>query len=144
MYYSSLKNKMFLVRLEKGEKVNSSIKKFCEKLGIGNIAFIGLGAVENPTVAQYQIDKRKYKQKTLKGMFEALSFVGDVAVFEGHPLVHGHISLSDEQMRAFGGHLVEATVSATFEIIIQDLGSKKVKRYDEETGLKLFKLDKRM
>ncbi|HUB92450.1 MAG TPA: PPC domain-containing DNA-binding protein [Candidatus Saccharimonadales bacterium] len=144
MHYSAIKDKLFLIRLERGEEVNSSIKRFCEKLGIKNAMFTGIGSIENPTVAHYRVDSRKYSEKKLRGIFEVTSFMGNVAVFEGHPLVHGHISLSDEGMRAFGGHLVEADVSATLEIMLQDLGSGKSKKFDKEIGLKLFNLDKRL
>lgn len=144
MYYSNLENKTFLVRLEKGEKVNVSIKKFCEKLNIKNASFVSLGSIENPVLAHYRVDNKKYKEKELQGIFEVTSFMGNVAIFEASPLVHGHISISDEDMKEFGGHLVEATVSATLEIVIQDLGSSKIKKYDEKIGLKLFELDNHM
>jgi len=144
MYYSVLENKTFLVRLEKGEKVISSIKGFCKKLDIKNALFMGLGSIEDPTLAHYNVNSKKYKEKALPGIFEATSLVGNAALFESEPLIHGHINLSDDEMRSFGGHLVEATVSATMELMVQDLRSSKMKKYDERIGLKLFELDEHL
>jgi hypothetical protein len=141
MHYSGLDNKMFLIRLERGERVVLSIKSFCEKLGIKNASVVGIGSVEDPTLAHYRVDNKKYKEKNLQGIFEVTSLVGNVAIFEGKPMVHCHIGVSDDEMRVFGGHLVEATVAATLEMVLQDLGSKKTKKHDEGIGLKLLELD---
>ena len=140
MFYSNMENRTFLIRLEKGEPINSSIRKLCEKLGIKNAYFSGIGSVENPTLAHYRVDSKRYKEKEMDGIFEVTGLVGNVAVFEGNPLVHSHINISDDEMRAIGGHLVEGTVSATLEIVLQDLGGERTKKHSEEIGLKLFEL----
>lgn len=141
MYYSGLDNKIFLIRLERGERVVLSIKSLCEKLGIKNASFAGIGSIENPVLAHYRVDNKRYKEKNLQGIFEVTNLVGNVAIFEEKPLVHGHINVSDDEMRVFGGHLVEATVAATLEITLQDFGSGKTKKQDDNIGLKLLELD---
>ena len=141
MYYSGLDNKIFLIRLERGERVVLSIKSLCEKLGIKNASFAGIGSIENPVLAHYRVDNKRYKEKNLQGIFEVTNLVGNVAIFEEKPLVHGHINVSDDEMRVFRGHLVEATVAATSEITLQDFGSGKTKKQDDNIGLKLLELD---
>jgi len=61
-------------------------------------------------------------------------------VREQKPLVHPHISISNEQMEVFGGHLMTGKVSATVELVLQNLGSSYAKKMDEEIGLKLWDL----
>ena len=48
--------------------------------------------------------------------------------------------LSDEEIRAFGGHLKEATVSVTAEIILRTVNGKIKREKDIETGLNLWSL----
>lgn len=144
MRYSKLNGRNFLVRLERGEKVNDAIRRFCEAHKIANAYFVGLGSIEDPVLAHYRVDNRAYREKPMKGIFEITSLVGTVGLFEGMPLVHSHVNVSDDEMRAFGGHLVDADVSATVELVLKDLESSKEKRHSDEIGLKLFELDERM
>lgn len=85
MYYSGLDNKIFLIRLERGERVVLSIKSLCEKLGIKNASFAGIGSIENPVLAHYRVDNKRYKEKNLQGIFEVTNLVGNVAIFEEKP-----------------------------------------------------------
>jgi predicted DNA-binding protein with PD1-like motif len=51
-----------------------------------------------------------------------------------------HITLSNNEYNAFGGHLNTAIVSATCEVILEELNGKLERSFDENTGLNLFKL----
>ena len=119
-------------------------KKFCQKLDIKNAEIIGIGSIENPTLAHYRVDTKKYREKTLNGIFELTSLVGTVAVFENKPLVHVHVSLSDEEMKAYGGHLVKGNVSATIEIVLVAFDTEFTKLHDDEIGLKLWNLKEKL
>lgn len=142
MYYSKVSLNKYLIRLVRGEEINTSIKKFCRKLNIKNAGLSGIGSVDDPTLAHYRVDTKKYKEKMLSGIFELTSLVGNVGVFEDEALVHIHVSLSDEEMRAFGGHLVKGNVSATAEITLTVFESDLRKSHDDEIGLKLWDLPK--
>lgn len=140
MHDSKIKEDTDLLRLELGEKVIESIKNFCEGKQIANAWFQGIGSVENPTLAHYDVTTRKYTDKTLSGIFELTNLTGNVAIFEGKPLVHAHVTLSNESMEAIGGHLVEATVSATVELLLAVFPTSHTKSHNEEIGLKLWDL----
>lgn len=141
MHYSKVGQGKFLIRLKRGELVNESIMKFCQKMGIKNGYLSALGSIENPTLAHYRVDTKKYSEKTLKGVYEVVPLTGNIGLYQGQPLIHNHILISDESMTAFGGHLVEAKVSATLEIVLIKLDTKLTKSLDEEIGLKLYDLD---
>jgi uncharacterized protein len=141
MYFSKLDDRNFIIRLKKGERVNESISKFCRILKISTGYFTGIGAVEELTLAHYDVAKKEYTTKEMDGAFEVTNMTGNVAIFEGISLVHTHMTVSDNEMKAFGGHLMKAKVYAGMEVMFRDLGSAKLKKEDEETGLKLFQLD---
>ncbi|OGH11145.1 MAG: hypothetical protein A2857_04030 [Candidatus Levybacteria bacterium RIFCSPHIGHO2_01_FULL_36_15] len=140
MFYANIKNNKYLIRLERGEEVNTAIKDFCSKNSIKNAVFSGIGSIENPTLAHYKVNNRKYSEKILMGIFELTNLTGNVGICENELLVHSHISISDDQMNSFGGHLVRSTVSATAEIFLTDLGTSFLKSYNKQIGLKLWDL----
>lgn len=140
MKYSHVSKDIFILRFIKGEEIISALKKFAKEKGIHNATFVGLGSIENPTLAHYRVDTRKYSEKKLEGIYEVLSIVGNIGLFENEQLVHAHITLSDDDMRSFGGHVVRTTVSATLEITLFKHETRHSKKFSEEIGLKLWHL----
>jgi predicted DNA-binding protein with PD1-like motif len=140
MKYGKLADGHFLLRFEKGEDLSGVLKVFCVKQNVRNGVISGLGSIENPTLAHYLVDTKKYSEKELKGVFEVTNLTGTVGLSENEPLVHLHITLSDEEMSAFAGHLVKGTVSATLEVSLQVFPTEFTKSFSEEIGLKLFDL----
>lgn len=49
------------------------------------------------------------------------------------------MSAADAEAHVFGGHLVDATISATCEMVIRVLDGTVDRYFDEEVGLNLFK-----
>ena len=138
MKHSELSDGHFAIRLVHGDEIVGSVTEFCENNGIENAAVWGIGSVENPTLAHYRMDKKRYSEKRLEGIFEIASLMGNVAIFEGKPLAHLHTVVSDESMKTFAGHLVKGVCSATVEIVIKKFESGIQKYPDDEVGLKLF------
>jgi uncharacterized protein len=141
MTFGKIDDTRYLLRLERGEEIVSVITSFCKEQKIANAGITGIGSVENPTLAHYRVDTKKYTEKELTGVFEVTSLLGNVALFENEPLLHPHITLGDEQLRAFAGHLVKGKVSATLEVILTVFPSMFDKKYDDTIGLKLYKLE---
>lgn len=140
MQFGTIPENNYILRLERGEEVGNTLKSFCQEHGIKNASVKGIGSIENPTLAHYRVDSKKYSEKQLEGIFEVTSLLGTVAIFEGKPLLHLHTTLGDENMHAFAGHLVKGTVSATLEVIITVHPTNFEKKHSEEIGLKLYDL----
>jgi predicted DNA-binding protein with PD1-like motif len=122
--------------------VVETLAKFCQTKQIFGGFFTGLGAVENPILAHYSVPTKKYSKQTLNGAFELTNITGSIGV-EKELIVHAHVTLSDEKMNAYGGHLVEAMVGGTVEIILFPTSTLS-KKLNNETGLKLFHLAAKM
>lgn len=140
MYYSKVSNNKYLIRLVKTEELGESTIKFCKKLGIKNAYLTAIGAVESPTLSYFDVRTKKFLEKTLDGDYELTSFIGNVAVFKNEPLLHAHLTISDKEMKAFGGHFVKARVAASVEIVLDVLDTKYSKSNNREIGLKLWDL----
>jgi hypothetical protein len=138
MTFGLIQENQYILRLERGEEVIATLKAFCMEHGIKNASVSGIGSIETPTLAHYRVDTKKYSEKKLEGIYEVTSLLGTVAIFEGQPLLHLHMTLGDENMQAFAGHLVSGTVSATLEVMMTVLPSAFEKKHSEEIGLKLY------
>lgn len=140
MFTGKLDETHLMVRLELGESIIESLEQIATSHSITNAAISGIGSVENPTLAHYTVTDKKYLEKSLTGIYEIISLLGNMTFVDHKPLVHVHCTISDEQMQAYAGHLVKGTVSATLELILTLFPSSFGKKYNEEIGLTLLDL----
>lgn len=131
-------NGNYLIRIFKGEKIAESIINFCKENNISSGAFHGIGALSQVELMIYQEDKKEYTSKVFNEDLEILSIIGNVAFLDGKHFVHAHMSLSDKETKAIGGHLKEAVISGTLELIFTDFKMTLNRKYDSETGLNLL------
>jgi uncharacterized protein len=60
----------------------------------------------------------KYKRIAVDEQVEVLSLLGDVAVTDREPSLHLHAVLGKSDGNVVGGHLIEANVRPTLEVIL--------------------------
>ena len=138
MRYKFANGKAIII-LDAGDKVIKSLREFAEKENIFGF-FFGLGAVKNPIIAYYDLSKREYVKKQFFGEFEVTSLVGNITQdAEGNVIVHAHINLADNSLNCWGGHLIEAEVSVTLEIIAI-IHEKIIRKTDDRFKLKLISI----
>jgi len=131
--------KKFLIRIDKGEEIVETLKKFCQdnKIILGYIT--GLGATNKVKVGLYDIDKKQYFSKEFFGNYEIAPLYGNISTMKGETYLHLHINICDSEHKSFGGHLNSAVVSATFEGIIEQIDGEVDRVLDKEIGLNLIK-----
>ncbi|QEC66360.1 DNA-binding protein [Panacibacter ginsenosidivorans] len=49
---------------------------------------------------------------------EIASFIGNIAIFNGKPVAHTHVSVADKDAIVRGGHLLELYVGPTLEVFV--------------------------
>ena len=64
--------------------------------------------------------------------------IGDIALFNGKPAVHTHMVVGLPDGTARAGHVVEAHVWPTLEVMLTVEPNAMRKRLDPETGLTLI------
>lgn len=128
----------YVVKLNKGEEVISSLKQLCidENIKLGEIT--GLGASDFVEIGVFNVNTKEYNTKKFEGMFEITSLVGNVTTKDGDVYLHIHINFGDEDGLVKGGHLVKATISATSEIILRIIEGNVGRKLNPEIGLNLF------
>ena len=91
-------------------------------------------------VGYYHQTERQYYWLDLERPLEIASLIGNISVKDGGPMVHAHVTLTDSDGRAFGGHLAEGTLVFACEFTIQEYQSATplVRQMDDPTGLFLW------
>jgi predicted DNA-binding protein with PD1-like motif len=128
----------FVMRIERGEEIVTSLGKFCKDQKIKGGFFYGVGACDNVVLAHYNVGTKKYKEVSFKKPLEMASLTGSIG-YEKNLIVHAHAVFADDKMQTIAGHLVSAVVSGTAEVHLIKLPNLP-KRFDKKTGLKLFDL----
>lgn len=138
MDYKRVEN-MLIVRIDKGEEVVSQVKTLAEKENIKLGTIQALGAANYAKVGLFNTETKKYEQSELNGEYEITNLTGNISTMNGETYLHMHVTLSDEETHAYGGHLNELLISGTCEMFIQVIDAEIDRYFDEEVGLNVFK-----
>ena len=123
---------------DKGDEPVSGLTAFAKSQGLGGAHFTAIGAFSEVTLGYFDRKARDYKKIPLREQVEVLSLIGDVAQDRGEPKVHAHVVVGRADGEARGGHLLEARVWPTLEVVLTESPRHLRKRHDPETGLALI------
>lgn len=128
----------FILRIDRGEEIVTTLKSFCteQKITLGTVQ--GIGAVGNAVIGLFETKTKEYHTTTLAGDHEITSLLGNITTMDGKPYLHLHATLSDASYHALGGHLTSAVVSGTCEIFISTFADTVSRRFDADVGLNVF------
>lgn len=133
--------KTFAVIFDKGDEVMSNLLDFARKEKLAGSHFTAIGAFEEVTLGYFDWEKKEYRKIPLKEQVEVLSLVGDVALApDGSPKLHAHVVVGRSDGSTRGGHLVEARVRPTLEVMLVESPKHLQRRHDPESGLALIRL----
>lgn len=128
----------YIIRIDKGEHVVTSLTEFCKEKKINNAFFRGIGAVEWLKIGYYALSEKKYYFTEYPTLLEVASLSGNVTLKDSTPFIHMHGVFSGTDNNAIGGHIEEMHVGVVLEIILTPLSSKVSRVYDEPIGLSLM------
>ncbi len=143
MQFRRFGNKFF-VRIDRGEEIIKTLQDFCVKERITLAEVKALGAVNDFEVGLFDTSTKKYHSNKFNFPAEIVSLWGTITTKDGEIYSHIHMSAANKDGQVFGGHLSRAVVSATCEMIIDDISEGNSNNYvverkfNEEIGLNLF------
>ena len=126
------------VIFDKGDEPVAGLTAFAKAQKLGAAHFTAIGAFSDVTLGYFDRAKRDYKKIPLHEQVEVLSLLGDVALDKGEPKIHAHVVVGRADGEARGGHLLEAHVWPTLEVVLVESPRHLRKRHDPETGLALI------
>lgn len=129
---------LYLIRLQTGEGIIESLTAFCQRHKIKAAVFQGIGTCCRAELGYFRLSKKSYSFRTFRGDYEIASLQGNVSLLAGKPFVHAHIVLGGPDFASRSGHLKEALVQATCEVVLRPLPSGLRRKPDPATGLNLW------
>jgi uncharacterized protein len=130
--------KQYAVIFYQGDEAFSGLLEFAESYHVTSAHFTAIGAVSGATVAWFDPQRKMYKKIPVVGQHEVIGMSGDIALYQGKPVVHTHMVVGNADGTTVGGHVLEAYVSPTLEVMVTVDPKAMHKRLDPETDLTLI------
>ena len=132
--------KTWALIFDKGDEPIAELQRFARREGLSAAHFTALGAFSAATLGYFDRERRDYRRIEVAEQVEVLSLLGDVAVGDDGPKVHAHVVLGRADGTAHGGHLLEARVWPTLELVLTESPAHLRRRMDPASGLALIDL----
>jgi predicted DNA-binding protein with PD1-like motif len=130
--------KTFALIFDKGDEFIDQLTSFANENDLKASHFTAIGAFRDVMLGYFDREKKKYKQIPIVEQMEVLSLVGDIALKGNTPQVHAHVVLGKADGTAHGGHIIEAHVWPTLEVVLTESPRHLYRKIDPETGLALI------
>ncbi len=133
--------KTWAVIFDAGDEFMSLLTQWAEEQGLHAAHLTAIGAFERATLGYFDWQKKDYIHIPIQEQVEVLSLIGDIALKDGKPKLHAHVVVGRRDGTAHGGHVLEAYVRPTLEVVLTEPPGHLRKKHDPETGLALIDLD---
>jgi predicted DNA-binding protein with PD1-like motif len=130
----------FAVVFETDDEVVAGLTRFAASQGLSASQFTAIGAFRDAVLGYFDWQEKDYEKIPVREQVEVVSMVGDIARKGDKPQLHAHVVVSKRDGTAMGGHLLQAHVRPTLEVVITESPVHLQRRHDEETGLALIRL----
>jgi predicted DNA-binding protein with PD1-like motif len=128
--------KIHVFRVKPDQELLEAISAYCREHGITSGVVVGIIGSLKRARLNYLMDlPGKYDSVEYAGPLEIVCAQGSVALEGDQPIVHIHMQVSSQEA-CRGGHLAEATVFSTAEVVIGELDHQLHRQFDSYTGLK--------
>ena len=126
----------YLIVFDIGEEVTSTLLAFAANHHLAGSHFTAIGAFEDVVLGWFDWDTKNYRRNNVAEQVEVVSFAGNIALSPtGEPGLHAHVAVARRDGSALGGHLLEAHVRPTLEVVLTESREHLRRRYDQETGM---------
>lgn len=133
--------KTFVLVFAAGDEAVAGLTAFAKEMRLAASHFTAIGGFQEATLGYFNLDKKDYDKIPVREQVEVLSLVGDVTLTEkGEPKVHVHAVLGRADGTTRGGHLIEARVRPTLEVMLIESPHHLRRKHDPQSGLALIQL----
>ena len=132
----------FAIVLDSGDEVLKSLQSF-----VNDSIFVPRNSPRSERCSDvvlkyFDWETKDYRKIAVAEQVEVASLIGDVAMApSGAPALHAHLVVGKRDGTAMAGHLGEAHVRPTLEVVLTESPAHLHKVMDEETGLALIRME---
>lgn len=126
---------------DSGDEAMSGLLEFAEQRDVDAASFTAIGGFRSAMLAYFDIDAKEYEDIPCDEQVEVLTLAGDIArKQDGSRQVHMHAVVGRRDGTTMGGHVKQATVRPTLEVVLTETPAHLRRTYDENVGLALIDL----
>lgn len=126
---------------EQGDEVMAALQSYAAKQRLKASRFTAIGAFERATLGYFDWNGKEYEHIPVHEQVEVVSLVGDIALDGEQPKVHAHAVLGRRDGSTVGGHLLDAQVRPTLEVLLIESPDYLRRVCDPHSGLALIRVD---
>lgn len=131
----------YVVVLDIGDEIMSCLGEAARSEGLSAAQLTAIGAFSEATLLFFEWQSKEYCPIPVTEQTEVAALIGDIALGpEGEPALHVHAVLGKRDGTAVAGHLKEARVRPTLEILINESPAHLRRMHDPQSGLALLRL----
>jgi uncharacterized protein len=141
MRSTQLAEQLFALVFEPGDEIAGALLEYARKQKLKAAHFTALGGASDVVLGYFDLAINEYRKIPVREQVEIMSLVGNVALYEGEPKLHAHVVIGKRDGTAMGGHLIEAHVQPTLELMLTRADRPLVRTKDQATGLPLLDVE---
>jgi predicted DNA-binding protein with PD1-like motif len=131
----------YAVVFQTGDEAMVGLERFAAEQSLKASELMAVGAFQKCVLGYFNFDTMDYDRIEINEQVELLSLIGNVSLGPKKRKVHVHVVVGKRDGTAHGGHLLEAYVRPTLEVILTELPANLQRKHDDETGLTLIAID---
>jgi predicted DNA-binding protein with PD1-like motif len=126
---------------EPDDEVVSTLEHFAQERGLDAAHFTAIGAFSRALLGYFSWEQKEYLKIPVNEQVEVLTLAGDIALQDDKRKVHAHAVLGRRDGSTVGGHLLQAHVRPTLELMLTESPAHLRRVHDPETGLALIRIE---
>jgi len=132
--------KTFVLVFETGDELAKGLLSFAQEQKLSAASFKAVGALSSVRLGWLNWESKQYEPSViLDEQVELPSLIDDVALKDDKPFVHAHVVIGKKDGIAHGGHLLEARVRPTCEVVLTESPTHLQRLIDPGTGFALIR-----
>jgi predicted DNA-binding protein with PD1-like motif len=131
--------KTWVLVFDPGDEPVSVLTELARTHNIRAARVSGIGGFSEVTLAYFNLQTKEYEPIPLHEQVEVMSLLGNIALHEGKPKLHLHCVVGRRDGTTRGGHLLEARVQPTLELMLVESPAELQRTIDPATNLPLLK-----
>jgi predicted DNA-binding protein with PD1-like motif len=140
LLHENVGQRTYALVLETGDEAMRCLEDFAGAERISAAQITGIGALSDAQLNYFDWEQKKYLAIPVREQVEVASLIGDIALApSGKPAVHVHVVLGRRDGAALAGHLAQAHVRPTLELIVTEPPTYLQKVHDPQSGLALIR-----
>ncbi len=130
----------YAVIFDTGDEFVKGLTEFAKERRLDASHFTAVGGFSHAVLGYFDVNTNEYKKIPVDEQVEVLTLAGDIAIDKekDEPKVHAHVVLGKSDGSTVGGHVMEADVRPTLEIVLEESPAHLKRVHDPKTGLALI------